>query len=141
GTVLDNAQVRASVDAGARFIVSPGWSDEVVLGSRDLGVLPVPGVATATEVMCALAYGVDTVKLFPAAQLGGAAMISALLGPFPELRVVPSGGIGIGEAADYALDAVLTVSTSWVAPRALIAEHRFDEIRERARAFRAAVDR
>ncbi|MGN6325414.1 bifunctional 4-hydroxy-2-oxoglutarate aldolase/2-dehydro-3-deoxy-phosphogluconate aldolase [Pseudolysinimonas sp.] len=141
GTVLDAAQVRSTVDAGARFVVSPGWSAEVVAACRKHGVLPVPGVATATEVMTATAAGLRTLKLFPAAQLGGPAAIAALHGPFPDIRFVPSGGIGLDEAPAYAIEPVLCVSTSWIAPRDLIREHRFAEIAERAATFRAAVGR
>ena len=141
GTVLDAAQLSASADAGAVFVVNPGWNADLVAGARARGLLPVPGVATASEVMTALAAGVDTLKLFPAAQLGGPGMIAALHGPFPNVRFVPSGGIGIDEAPGYAIDPVLSVSTSWIAPRQMIREHRFDEITERARAFRAALGR
>jgi len=141
GTVLDRPQLEAAVGAGARFAVSPGWSAEVVRACRELDVVPIPGVATATEVMTAMAEGLRTLKLFPAAQLGGPAAIAALNGPFPDVRFVPSGGIGIDEAPSYMIDPVVSVSTSWIAPRALIREHRFSEITERALAFRRAVGR
>jgi len=141
GTVLDAARVHATVDAGARFVVSPGWSAEVVAACRERDALPIPGVATATEVMTVTAAGLGLLKLFPAAQLGGPAAVAALHGPFPEVRFVPSGGIGIDEAPGYAIEPVLSVSTSWIAPRAMIREHRFAEIAERAAAFRAAVGR
>lgn len=141
GTVLDRAALDAAVDAGARFAVSPGFGAEIVDACRDRGVLPVPGVATPTEIMTALAAGLATLKLFPAAQLGGPAAIAALHGPFPEVRFVPSGGIDVDNAAEYALDPVLSISTSWITPRALIRERRFDEITERARAFRRVVGR
>ena len=142
GTVVSAPQLERSVEAGARFVVSPGWSAAVVAGAQAHGVAVFPGVATASEVMTAYEAGLRTLKLFPAAQLGGPGMITALRGPFPDVRFVPSGGIDIDNAADYlALDAVPVVSTSWVAPRAWIAEHRFDEIAERARTFRAALGR
>lgn len=141
GTVLDRAALDAAVDAGARFAVSPGFGAGIVDACRDRGVLPVPGVATSTEIMAALDAGLTILKLFPAAQLGGPAAVAALHGPFPQVRFVPSGGIDVDNAAGYALEAVLSISTSWITPRALIRERRFDEIADRARAFRRAVGR
>ncbi|TQS41213.1 bifunctional 4-hydroxy-2-oxoglutarate aldolase/2-dehydro-3-deoxy-phosphogluconate aldolase [Cryptosporangium phraense] len=141
GTVVGSSQLDRAVDAGARFAVSPGFDRELSLAASGRGIALIPGVATASEVLAAGAAGHSTVKLFPAAQLGGAGMISALRGPFPDVRFVPSGGISLDNAAEYDLDAVLTVSTSWIAPRAEIAAGRFDEITARARAFRAAVGR
>jgi 2-dehydro-3-deoxyphosphogluconate aldolase/(4S)-4-hydroxy-2-oxoglutarate aldolase len=139
GTVLSAAQVDDSVERGARFIVSPGTSTDVIRRSAEHGVACVPGVATATEVMTAMAQGVRTVKLFPAVQSGGAAAIRALRGPFADVGFVPSGGIDIDNASSFAIDGVLSVSTSWIAPRADIRDGLFAEITERARLFRRAV--
>jgi 2-dehydro-3-deoxyphosphogluconate aldolase/(4S)-4-hydroxy-2-oxoglutarate aldolase len=122
GTVLTPADASRSVDAGARFLVSPGFDDDLVAYARTRGVLPVPGVATATEVQRALRAGVEHVKLFPTAQLGGRAMIDALAAPFPSVRFLPSGGVTAANAADYAQSpAVFAVSGSWMATRAMIA--------------------
>jgi 2-dehydro-3-deoxyphosphogluconate aldolase/(4S)-4-hydroxy-2-oxoglutarate aldolase len=115
GTVISPEQVDRVVDLGARFVVTPGFSAPVVERCLALGVPVLPGVATPGEAMAALALGIDVVKLFPAAQLGGTAMVRALAGPFPGLRVVPSGGVTRGSAADYlALPTVLAVSGSWL---------------------------
>jgi len=141
GTVLSIDQLDAAGDAGAAFAVSPGWHAGIAQRAADRGLDYVPGVATAGEVMTAMAEGLSVLKLFPAAQLGGPGMISALSGPFPDIRFVPSGGIDVDSAASYSQAAVLSVSTSWIAPRALIASGGFDEITERARRFRAAVGR
>jgi 2-dehydro-3-deoxyphosphogluconate aldolase/(4S)-4-hydroxy-2-oxoglutarate aldolase len=139
GTALSAEQVDASVEAGATFVVSPGLADSVADRCRVLGVPHVPGVATATEVMRARAAGFTVQKFFPAAQLGGAAAISALAGPFPDLRFVPSGGVGLAEAASYRGDAVHSISTSWITPRDAVAAGRFDLVTDRARAFRDEV--
>jgi 2-dehydro-3-deoxyphosphogluconate aldolase/(4S)-4-hydroxy-2-oxoglutarate aldolase len=139
GTALSSEQVDASVDAGATFVVSPGLDESVADRCRALGVPHVPGVATATEVMRARAAGFTVQKFFPAAQLGGAAAIAALAGPFPDLRFVPSGGVGLAEAASYRGDAVHSVSTSWITPRDAVAAGRFDLVTDRARAFRDEV--
>ena len=132
GTVLTAAQAEQAVRAGARFVVSPGWSDAVVARCRDLDVPVLPGVATPTEVLRALDAGLDAVKLFPAGILGGPAAVRALAGPFPDLRVVPTGGIGPAQLRSYLdLDSVLAVGGSWMVAADLIRDERFDEIRTR----------
>ena len=129
GSVRTAEQVDQAIEAGARFVVSPGISDGVLDRCRALGVPAVPGVATATEIMRALDAGVEVVKLFPAGLLGGPAGVRTLAAPFPTLRFVPTGGIGQSELADYLREpAVLAVGGSWmVAPHLLRAGH-FDEI-------------
>ncbi|GKQ41374.1 bifunctional 4-hydroxy-2-oxoglutarate aldolase/2-dehydro-3-deoxy-phosphogluconate aldolase [Streptomyces sp. A012304] len=116
GTVLTAEQAERAVVAGARFVVSPGFDEEVVDKCRELGVPVVPGIATATELMRALKAGLDTVKLFPAEPLGGVRMLRALAAPFPRTRFVPTGGIGTDQLAAYLADpAVLAVGGSWMA--------------------------
>jgi 2-dehydro-3-deoxyphosphogluconate aldolase / (4S)-4-hydroxy-2-oxoglutarate aldolase len=115
GTVRRVEQVDAVVAAGARFVVTPGFHAPIVGRCLELGVPVLPGVATPGEAMAALDLGLHAVKLFPAAQLGGPGAVRALAGPFPDLRVVPSGGVTREDAADYlALPTVLAVSGSWV---------------------------
>lgn len=122
GTVLTPAQVDEAVDAGARFVVSPGLSRAVVERCRERGVLPLPGAVTATEIQAALELGVDTVKFFPAATSGGAAAIRALAAPFAGVRFVPTGGIGPDNLAEYlAIPAVAAVGGSWMVPKDRIA--------------------
>lgn len=140
GTVLTAAQVDHVVDAGAGFVVTPGLSPAVVERCLHHGVPVLPGVATPGEVMLALALGIETVKLFPAEQLGGPGMVTALNGPFPQLRIVPSGGVDLVRSLDYlASPCVPAVSGSWVAGRQAIAGHRFDAIREAAAETVAAL--
>jgi 2-dehydro-3-deoxyphosphogluconate aldolase/(4S)-4-hydroxy-2-oxoglutarate aldolase len=113
GTVLTADQVDQAVEAGAAFIVTPGFSPAVVVRCLVLGVPVLPGVGSAGEVMAALEHGLDVVKLFPAALLGGPAMVDALAGPFPGVRLVPSGGVTAETAPDYlARPTVLAVSRS-----------------------------
>lgn len=134
GTVLTVADVDRAVEAGARFVVSPGLDDAVVARCADLGVPHVPGVATATEVQRARSAGFDRLKFFPAGPMGGLATIEALSAPFPGLRFMPSGGVDASNAAQYAASrAVFAVSGSWMAPRALIAEGAWTEITRRSR--------
>ncbi|BDZ54087.1 bifunctional 4-hydroxy-2-oxoglutarate aldolase/2-dehydro-3-deoxy-phosphogluconate aldolase [Agromyces marinus] len=138
GTVLTPDDVDRVVDAGARFVVSPGLAEDVVDRARTHGVDVVPGVATATEVQRAVRLGLDRLKLFPAGQLGGLGMITALAGPFPGVRFLPSGGVTETNAADYlASKHVFAVSGSWMVTRELIAARDFAAI---ARLSRAAVD-
>ena len=139
GTVLSAEQVDRAVDAGAGFIVSPGFDDNVAARAQDRGVPYIPGVGTATEIMRARSAGFVVQKLFPAAQLGGAAAVAALAGPFYDVTFVPSGGVTLAEVASYRLDAVHTVSTSWIAPRQDIAAGDFDGISQRAREFTSAA--
>lgn len=129
GTVLTPAQVDEAVDAGARFVVSPGFSRAVVDRCAERGVLALPGAVTASEVMMALEAGLTTVKFFPAETSGGAAAIKALAAPFGGVRFVPTGGIGPDNIADYlAVPAVAAIGGSWMVPRAAIASGDFDGV-------------
>jgi 2-dehydro-3-deoxyphosphogluconate aldolase / (4S)-4-hydroxy-2-oxoglutarate aldolase len=130
GTVLTPEQAERAVAAGARFVVSPGFDEEVAAKCRELGVPVVPGIATATELMRALRAGLDTVKLFPAEPLGGLRTLRALAAPFPGMRFVPTGGIDSYRMAAYLADpAVLAVGGSWLATPAHLERGDYDEIR------------
>jgi 2-dehydro-3-deoxyphosphogluconate aldolase/(4S)-4-hydroxy-2-oxoglutarate aldolase len=121
GTVLSPEQVESAVTAGARFVVSPGFSPAVVRRCQQLGVPVIPGVATATEIQMALEVGVRAVKVFPAEQLGGAAMVKALSAPFPAVRFVPTGGVTRESLSGYlALPRVLAVGGTWMVTADLI---------------------
>lgn len=134
GTVTRPDQVDVAVEAGARFIVSPGLSAGVVARCRERGVPVIPGVATPSEVMAAVELGIDLLKLFPAEGLGGTAMVQALAGPFPDVRWVPTGGISAANAAEYlALPTVAAIGGSWMVARPLLAARDFDEVRRLVR--------
>ena len=107
GTVVDSEQVRASAAAGARFVVSPGLVPEVIQTALELGIEPVPGIFTATEILAATAAGARVMKLFPAS-CGGPTYLRALRGPFPTVALIPTGGVRIDEVQAY-LDAGATV--------------------------------
>lgn len=122
GTVINRSQALAVIEAGASFVVSPGFSDAVVSTVLAEGLGMLPGVATATEAMRAVAASIDVVKFFPADRLGGLATIEALAAPLAQLRFVPSGGVTAASAVDYlAHPAIAAVSGSWMAPRDAIA--------------------
>lgn len=121
GTVLRPAQVDQAVDAGARFIVSPGLSHAVVERCRERDVLPLPGAVTATEVQAAVELGLETVKFFPAESAGGPRAITALAAPFAGISFVPTGGIDSANLDSYlALPSVAAVGGSWMVPRDLL---------------------
>ncbi len=129
GSVIRPEQFEAARQAGATFIVSPGFDAEIVDLARDHGLGSLPGVATATEALVALRAGIDTVKFFPADKLGGLATIRALAAPLQGLGFVPSGGVTALEAPTYLADAAVpAVSGSWMATRAMIASGDFATI-------------
>lgn len=130
GTVLTAAQVDQAVDAGARFVVSPGTSRAVVERARERGVAVLPGAVTATEIQAALDLGIDTVKFFPAGTSGGTAAIKALAAPFGGVRFVPTGGISAANLDEYlSIPSVVAVGGSWMVPQAAIREGDFDAVR------------
>lgn len=122
GSVTTAAAASSAIDAGARFIVSPGLDEGVVRTAHDRGVAIIPGVATATEVMRAMALGVDVMKLFPAEFAGGVGVIAAWSAVWPDVRFVPTGGVSPLNARQYlAHPQVLAVGGSWMVPRAAVA--------------------
>ena len=137
GTVLSPDDVDRVADAGARFIVTPGFSADVVERALARGLEVLPGIATATEVQSALRAGVSVVKLFPADRLGGLDMVRSLAGPFPDTGFVPSGGVTAANLGDYLRHpAVPAVSGSWMVGRDLL---RAGDIETVARLSREAV--
>ena len=115
GTVLNEVQLAQALDAGARFIVSPGLTNPLALAARDTAVPFLPGVATAGDIMRGLDLGLDRFKFFPAASSGGISALKALSGPFADIRFCPTGGITAETAGEWlALDAVLCVGGSWI---------------------------
>jgi 2-dehydro-3-deoxyphosphogluconate aldolase/(4S)-4-hydroxy-2-oxoglutarate aldolase len=134
GTVVTADQVDQVAEAGARFVVSPGFSAAVVRRCQQLGLPVFPGVATPTELMAALDAGVETVKFFPAEPLGGLPMIAALAGPFPTARFIPTGGITGGQLAGYlAHPAVRAVGGSWMVASALLRAGQWDRVSDLCR--------
>ena len=130
GTVVSADQVDAAVDAGARFLVSPGLAVDVVERARTRQVPILPGVATASDLMAATALGLDLVKLFPAGSLGGTDTVQALAAPFPAMSFVPTGGIGPADLADYlSVPAVAAVGGSWMVPAGALADGDHDTVR------------
>ena len=117
GTVRSAADVQASLNAGARFAVSPGYTHTVGQACRDAGLPLLPGVATGSEIMAAQEDGYNELKFFPAMQAGGPAMLKAWGGPFIDVRFCPTGGVTQTNAAEFlALPNVACVGGSWLTP-------------------------
>jgi 2-dehydro-3-deoxyphosphogluconate aldolase/(4S)-4-hydroxy-2-oxoglutarate aldolase len=124
--VVRPEQVEVARDAGARFVVMPGFSARVVERCRAVGMPVIPGVATATEVIAALEHDVELLKFFPAEASGGVEAMRALHGPFPDVRFIPTGGVTSANAADYlGLPSVVAVGGSWMVAPALVRDGDF----------------
>ncbi|MFF8400295.1 bifunctional 4-hydroxy-2-oxoglutarate aldolase/2-dehydro-3-deoxy-phosphogluconate aldolase [Streptomyces sp. NPDC014846] len=135
GTVITPEQVDACVAAGARFLVSPGWTEALLTAMRGSGVPFLPGVSTTSEVVALLERGVREMKFFPAQAAGGTAYLRSLAGPLPQARFCPTGGIGAATAAEYlALPNVGCVGGSWMVPADAVAAGDWARIEELARA-------
>lgn len=140
GTVLTVGQAEQAVQAGARYIVSPGFDPAVVDWCLERQVAVLPGVATPTEINMALAKGVNLLKFFPSEEIGGARMLKALSAPYTGVKFVPTGGIAAHNLAQYiALQNVAACGGSWMATASMISENRFDEIARLAAEARAIV--
>lgn len=134
GTVISARQFAAAAEAGSKFVVSPGLTDEVVKAARDHDVPILPGVATASEIMQGLSLGLSTFKFFPAETSGGAPAIKALGGPFPQVRFCPTGGIGAKNLSSYlSLPNVIAAGGSWMVPSDLNEADAFAEAAVMAR--------
>lgn len=140
GTVTSADEALAAIQAGAQFIVSPGFDPEIVRVAHEHDLPVMPGVLTPTEIMAALRAGAEWVKIFPCAAVGGASYLRALRGPFPELKLLPTGGVSLANAADFiaAGAAALGVGSELVDPRQL-EEAQLTSLSDRARAFVNAV--
>ena len=122
GTVITPAQVTEAVAAGARFLVSPGWTDVLLEAMRASGVPYLPGVSTTSEVVALLERGVREMKFFPAEAAGGTAYLKSLAGPLPQARFCPTGGIGAANAPAYLeLPNVGCVGGTWMIPADAVA--------------------
>jgi 2-dehydro-3-deoxyphosphogluconate aldolase/(4S)-4-hydroxy-2-oxoglutarate aldolase len=133
GTLLRAADVAAAVNAGAKFLVSPGTTPQLAGAALATELPYIPGVATSSEIMAMRALGICIMKLFPAEAMGGVALLRALAPVFPGIAFCPTGGIDERSAAEYlALPNVPMVGGSWMAPRDAIAAGDWPRIRRLA---------
>lgn len=115
GTVINVEQAKRAIDAGAKFIVSPGLSDEVAEYCVKNGITYYPGCVTPTEIMKAISYGLKVVKFFPAQVYGGLKAIKALAGPFPQIKFLPTGGVDANNLKEFLdCDKIYAVGGSWM---------------------------
>ena len=137
GTVRNAADAQASAMAGARFIVSPGYTTALGQACRDVSLPLLPGVATGSEIMMALGDGLSELKFFPAVQAGGPAMLKAWGGPFGDVRFCPTGGVNAANALEFlALPNVVCVGGSWLTPFGVLARGNWAQVT--ALAFQAS---
>jgi len=140
GTILDIDTARQSVDAGARFLTSPGIDPAIVTFAREHGVLAIPGALTPTEVTVARHVRADFVKIFPCAQLGGPGYIHALRGPFPDVRFVAAGGVNQHTAAEFIAAGAAAIGVgAELIPKQAIQQRNAHWITELARRFLGAA--
>lgn len=129
GTVITLEQCKEAVEAGAKFIVSPGFNEEVVKWCVENDVTVTPGCVTPTEIMAAMKYGLKVLKFFPANVYGGLAAMKGLSAPFGSIKFIPTGGVNAKNLAEYAAAPfVHTVGGSWVCTKKDIAEGNFEKI-------------
>lgn len=128
GTVVSLEQCIHCIDAGAKFIVSPGYDDGIVQHCLKKGITVLPGCVTPTEIMRAINAGLDAVKFFPANVYGGIKAIKSLRGPFPQMQFVPTGGVDLANLHEYVNPAVLAVGGGWLCKSGSIKAEDFGSI-------------
>lgn len=139
GTILTTDQVTAASQAGADFLVSPGTDGDLADAMVNTGLAVMTGVLSPTEIMKALSHGVHVMKVFPGS-LGGPGYLGALKGPFPDLRFMPTGGVSAKNLGDWLSQGAFAVGAGGdLVPSRALAVGDFDDIRERAGAYVAAL--
>ena len=129
GTVLNAAQAKAAQQAGADFIVSPGFNPNTVKACQDMDIPITPGINNPTAIEAALEHGIDTVKYFPAEASGGIPMLKALLAPYAMLKIMPTGGINAKNIRDYlAIKNVIACGGSWMVEKSLLTAQNWAEV-------------
>ncbi|MGZ5194542.1 MAG: bifunctional 4-hydroxy-2-oxoglutarate aldolase/2-dehydro-3-deoxy-phosphogluconate aldolase [Ramlibacter sp.] len=142
GTVRSAADAQAAAMAGARFAVSPGYTQAVGKACHELALPLLPGVATGGEIMAAQEDGYNALKFFPAMQAGGLAMLSAWNGPFGDVKFCPTGGINADNAMQFlALPNVVCVGGSWLTPKDAVAQGDWARITKLAREAAGLLNR
>ncbi|NOI65306.1 bifunctional 4-hydroxy-2-oxoglutarate aldolase/2-dehydro-3-deoxy-phosphogluconate aldolase [Vibrio sp. 99-8-1] len=129
GTVLNRDQVIAAKEAGATFVVSPGFNPNTVKACREVGIDIIPGINNPSGVEAALEMGLTTLKFFPAEASGGINMIKSLLAPYTDIEIMPTGGINANNINDYlAIPRVVACGGSWMVDKGMIARGEWQEI-------------
>jgi 2-dehydro-3-deoxyphosphogluconate aldolase/(4S)-4-hydroxy-2-oxoglutarate aldolase len=140
GTVLNVIQAKEAVDAGVRFIVSPGYDEELVDWCIQNGIPVVPGCVTPSEIMAALRQGLNVLKFFPSNIYGGLSAMKALTGPFASIKFIPTGGITNKNLSEYiSAPFVYAAGGSWLCSKEDISAGNFEKITENCREARRIV--
>ena len=138
GTVLNREQVEVAKQAGATFVVSPGFNSNTVKACQEFNIAIIPGVNNPTAVEAAMEMGLTMLKFFPAEASGGVEMIKSLLGPYVKLQLMPTGGIHINNVQEYlSIPRVVACGGTWMVDKALISDKNWEEI---GRLARSAAD-
>ena len=133
GTVLSVEQAQKAIDAGATFILSPGFNPKVVDFCLSQDVAIYPGIATPTEIEAAMAKGLKVLKFFPAASMGGLQYLKAISAPLSMVRYIPTGGVNLQNLPDYLnFDKVLACAGTWIVKKQWLIDRDFDRIRKEA---------
>ena len=141
GTVTTTAQIDKVIAAGGDFIVSPGFDPELVAYAQEKNIPIFPGCTTASEYHQALKFGLELIKFFPAEQSGGLAKIKALSAPFPQFKVMPTGGISLKNLKDYISAPVIAAcGGSYMVTADLIDNNKWDEITDLCKKSREIVE-
>ena len=141
GTVTTKEQIDATIAAGGQFIVTPGFDPELVAYAQEKGIPIFPGCTTPTDYHAALKFGLEVLKFFPAEQSGGLAKIKAMSAPFPQFKVMPTGGISLKNLAEYISCPVISAcGGSYMVTADLIDNQKWDEITALCRQSRAIVE-
>ncbi len=142
GTILNQASAEKAMEAGAKFLVSPGLNEGAVVFARNNNIPFIPGVMTPTEIMQANSLGCEVIKIFPVSIVGGVSYLKNLKGPFPKLKVMASGGIGLDDVRDYMKEGTFCVGAgSQLTPKDAVKNEDWKKIRELAKEYVFEVNR
>lgn len=142
GTIANPGQLQAAEEAGAVFAISPGLTPSLLEAANNSNIALIPGIATLSELMLGMEYGLDHFKFFPAEAAGGIPLLKAISGPFPQATFCPTGGISLGNYNEYLqLPNVACVGGSWLAPQNVVNEKNWAKVTELAKQAVANVIR
>ena len=140
GTVLNREQVIAAKEAGATFVVSPGFNPNTVKACQEVGIEIVPGVNNPSTIEAALEMGLTTLKFFPAEASGGIPMLKSLLAPYGDIQIMPTGGVNPGNVKEYlSIPRVIACGGTWMVDKKLIEAGNWDELARLTREAAALV--
>jgi 2-dehydro-3-deoxyphosphogluconate aldolase/(4S)-4-hydroxy-2-oxoglutarate aldolase len=142
GTVLDQTSAKKAMEAGAKFLVSPGLNEGAVVFARNNNIPFIPGVMTPSEIMQATSLGCEVIKIFPISVVGGISYLKNLKGPFPKLKIMASGGIGLSDVSDFFKEGTFCVGAgSQLTPKDTVKNEDWKKIRKLAEEYVFEINR